>query len=78
MDTQLLIATVPAEQLLGLVILFIGSALVLLLLAIEAGHYADLAENWRSLRRKLRWTHPRRWALNRVRGQKTQPCALGS
>lgn len=68
MDTQTLIANAPAEQLLGLGILFFISALCLLLLSTEAGTYPELGRTWHGLRELFRWRRPRRrWYFNVAR-----------
>ena len=43
MESQLLIASAPAELLLGLGVFFITSALVLLVQAIETGNYPEVS-----------------------------------
>ena len=64
MDTHALIASAPAELLLGLGILFCAAGIILLALATEAGHYPEFRQ-WLELARALpRRRLRRRWLFN--------------
>jgi len=65
MNTQSLIANAPTELLLGLGIFFGISALILVLLATEAGNYAEFSQWRRQIRGFRPWRlYRRRWWFN--------------
>lgn len=69
MDTQLLIASAPAELLLGLGILICTTGLLLLLLSAESGNYPEFSYLWRTFRNSLYRRRPRRrWHFNTAGG----------
>ena len=70
MNNQTLIASAPAELLLGLGIFFGLAAIVLLLLSAEAGNYREITIWWQAIRR-CRLRPRRRWHFNREAPQRS-------
>ena len=70
MNNQTLIASAPAELLLGLGIFFGLAAIVLLLLSAEAGNYPQIS-GWLQVIRRSRLRPRRRWYFNKGMPQRS-------
>lgn len=76
MNTQPLIATAPPELLLGLGIFFGISALILVLLAVEAGNYPEFRHWLRQVRGNRPWRqYRRRWWFNHGSPDRCSDCS---